>query len=526
LDTQWLDKLPQNDSLATQDEILQWLAGFISDTEPPGLQQLQVLMLVDERCRSNTALLAMQYVNATRLSSETEERLWRSVYSYSHHFSLAYQRFITNYQERSEQITSHRELPLLVARALHYHGMGAKWHYFRYEQMPEGGWLQLHMLYILAEQEGFADKALQLFPDGEETSCSALYLQVLMLETPNRTNMTKKEINLVDEWLVGWSRLLPLQRQFEQEQQLFYVDLSEDRGGRRIRNFEPTPNCRYWDTGPVATLIEQAKASLQQGKHPAGFDSGRYTGSDVDCPGLFEHLLTEWSRDAYRRQRRTDERGEVKKVAEAIHGIFGVCQHVKNVMFVRDRGISIAGDMGMSGIDGEDANWTIENESLYGFGAVVDPESNTWLKVGKLIALDYEKNKDMTVIGVVRSIKQLPERKCYLGIEVLSHTPTYVLLRGSVAKASPGEQSAEVFLVSTLTFEGMPSFPGLYLSRDEERKVPSTLIIPAIEFSGAGMFELRMDNCPYLIRIGSLVEQKDDWARVEVNMVSKGTRNQ
>ena len=127
---------------------------------------------------------------------------------------------------------------------------------------------------------------------------------------------------------------------------------------------------------------------------------------------------------------------------------------------------------------------------------------------------------------MIRSIKQLPERKCYLGIEVQSHTPTYVLLRGSVAKASLGEQSAEVFLASSLTFEGMPSFPGLYLPRDGERKMPSTLIIPAIEFVGAGMFELRMDNCSYLIRIGSLVEQKDDWARVEVKMVSKRTQNE
>ena len=126
MDTKWLDKLPKNDSLAAQDEILQWSAGFISDSESPGLLQLQELMIVDERCRSNTAVLAMHYVNATRLSSEAEELLWRSVYAYCRHFSQAYLRFITYYQERPEQIALRRELPLLIARALHYHGMGAK----------------------------------------------------------------------------------------------------------------------------------------------------------------------------------------------------------------------------------------------------------------------------------------------------------------------------------------------------------------------------------------------------------------
>jgi len=506
-----------HDPLAAQDLVLQWLKAFAAGADVPDRPQLAMLMQVDERCAANTAVLAAHYINTPALAYEDEERHWEAVHGNYHHFSRVYQAFIT-------AAVDWPELPLIVARALHHFGQAAKWHYLRYQPIPEGDWLRTHKLYQLAERGGFAGQAVQLGTSGVESTCTAAYLQALMLDTLSRTDLTKQEIDLVDGWLAGWVRPLALEQQFEEEWQLFYVDLAADRGGRRIRNFEPTPNCRYWDTDSVVRMVERARTSLHQGEQPAGIDVVENK-PGVDYPRLLHHLLTEWSRDAYQRQRRTEERGEVKKRAEAMHGIFGVCQHVKNVMFARRSDASALG-AAMPEFEGQDEGWVIENESPNGFGAVADPEIDTWLKVGRLIALDYEKNKDMTVVGVVRNINQQPDGKCYVGIEALSHTPTYVLLCAAQTIAPAGDISTEALHASTLSFEGMSPFPAVYLPRNDAKNTPSTLVMPVIELVAAGVFEMRMENHPYLVRFGAAMEQQDDWVRVEVKEVkTTGKKN-
>jgi hypothetical protein len=225
---------------------------------------------------------------------------------------------------------------------------------------------------------------------------------------------------------------------------------------------------------------------------------------------LVEQLLAEWSRTNYHRQRRVEDRDGVSKWAQVVHGIFNVCQHVKNIAFAN---LSSAANYNQDGADSaaagsEENSWIIENESKFGFGAVVKADLNLWLKPRRLIALDYEFNPDLTVVGIVRGIQQQSEDNCYAGIEVLSHTPTYVLLQ--YMDDSMG-----------LETDGAEPFPALYLAKDDDRDQPAMLVMPSFQFVESGLYQLRTQQHTYLVRLGDAVEQQYDWLRVGINTMDK-----
>lgn len=534
IDTTWLDELPRDNYLVAQDVVVRRLREFVAEDNAFDAASFRALVRIDERARQNVAILTRQYVSAPVLAYEIDERVWQSVYNYYHVLERAYQAFLDIHSGDLSESPIASDLPQLLLNLVDSLRCAAKWRYLRYQSMSEGGWLRLHRLYRLAEGLGCVSTPLKRYQDGPETTLMSCYLQALMLDTLNHTSMLKSEIEMLADWLSGWCEMLTLDTEYVEERHLFFVAQEEDRGGRRIRHFEPTPSYRYWDTDKVVLQVERLVQYVRQSRMPAGLSLPPNVGYS-DCQLLIEHMLVEWSRNVYRRQRRTDERDEVAKVAQVVNGILNVSQHVKNVLYSRGRSLPNDELQAYSLPDGEaqpktesdesivlttgSEKWTINNESKYGFGAVVSGELNLWLRPGKIIVLDYELNPDMPVLGVVRSVKQLPDNMRHVGIEVLCHTPAYVRLKSLSQSVHPQDfLPPDIFLASALAPHGQPLFPALYLPRDEEKDVPSTLLLPRVEFIAGGIFELRTEHHHNQIRLGRVIEQKDDWVRVEIQL--------
>jgi hypothetical protein len=547
LNTDWLDDLPRNDYLTAQGTVLGHLRDFVSDGNPLDRKALHALFRIDEHCRENVAALTRQYVAAPVLAYEVDERLWQSVYDYYHVLDRAYQTFLDRHAADPARCSFAEDIPHLLLNTVDSLRYAAKWRYLRYQSMVEGGWLRLHRLYLLAESLGCTITPLHHYPDQPPVTIMSCYLQALMLDTLNHTSMLKGEIEMLSTWLSGWCGAMVLESTYSEARHLFFVGLEEDRGGRRIRHFQPTRSYRYWDTDKVVIQVERVMQYVRQGRLPEGLRMGPNIGFS-DCQLLMEHALVEWSRHIYRRQRRTDERDQVAKVAQVLNGIVNVCQHVKNVEYSRGRMVTHdelsarplpveaapekrpedpatkteEGGIILPGVNGE--RWSIENESKYGFGALVNAELNLWLRPGRLIAIDYELNPDMPVLGVVRSIKQQPGNKKHIGIEVLCHTPAYVRLRNLTSSAHPQDfLPDDIFVASALTTQGPIPFSALYLPKDEEKDISSSLVLPRVEFIAGGVFELRTDRHHCQVRLGRVIEQKDDWVRVEVQLPESGT---
>jgi len=543
LDTGWLDELPRDNYLIAQDIVLKRLRDFVAEDNPFNSAALQALIRIDERARQNVAALTRQYVSAPALPYEIDERLWQSVYNYYHVLERAYQAFLDRYDGSLARSPIAKDAPQLLLNLVDCLRCAAKWRYLRYQSMAESGWMRLHRLYQLGESLGCVNTVLKRHPGGPDTSLMSCYLQALMLDTLNHTSMLKSEIEMLADWLSGWCGILSLDKEYSEQRHLFFVALEEDRGGRRIRHFEPASTYRYWDTDKVVLQVERLAQYVRQSSMPAGLTLPANVGYS-DCHLLIEHMLVEWSRNVYRRQRRTDERDDVAKVAEVVNGVLNVCQHVKNVLYSRGRPLphdelnarplpdaearpqaeseAEAGSIVLPGVNGE--KWTINNESKYGFGAVVNGELNLWLRPGRIIALDYEMNPDMPVVGVVRSVKQLPDNMRHVGIEVFCHTPAYVRLKNLSQSAHPQDfLPTDIFLASALTTQGQPPFPALYLSKDDEKDILSTLLLPRVEFIAGGIFELRTEHHHSQVRLGRVIEQKDDWVRAEVQLPENAT---
>ena len=533
-DARWLDDLPRDNYLAAQDIVLKHLREFVTEDNPLDAESFKTLVRIDETARHNVALLSRQYVAAPALQYEVDERLWQSIYNYYHVLERAYQAFLDRYQTDLGHSPLAPQLPQLLLNLVDTLRSAAKWRYLRYQSMTEGGWLRLHRLYQMGERLHCERTVLKRYSNGPDTTLMACYLQALMLDTLNHTSMLKVEIETLADWLSRWCDVLALDAEYSEERHLFFVSLEEDRGGRRMRHFEPQPTYRYWDTDKVVLQVERMAQYARQDRMPAELRLPTSM-SFSDCLLLSEHMLVEWSRHVYRRQRRTDERDEVAKVAQVVNGIINVCQHVKNLLYsaglplqpeeVNARPLPESeikpangeGAITLPGVNGE--KWTLNNESKYGFGAVVSTELNLWLRPGRIIAIDYELNPEMPVVGVIRSVKQLPGGKRHVGIEVLSHTPAYVRLRNLADSAHPQDfLPTDIFLAACVTTQGQPPFPALYLPRDEEKDIPSTLVLPRVEFIAGGIFELRTEHHHSQVRLGRVIEQKDDWVRVEIQL--------
>jgi hypothetical protein len=416
------------------------------------------------------------FINADKLSFELEDQVWVTVYRY-----LKYMVQGADALLKAEVATPTNAIADVLATKIDVMAKLAKWHYFRYRPLPANFWLNMHRTYALAEK----------YPANETAKpvSKVIYLNALLLDSLNRSNMQKAEIEHIDSWLRECSKGIMLERQCNELKHLLFVDLESQRSAQRIREYETREHCRYWSMESIITQLVDMRMQIEQGAVPTIF------AKDMALPSakrLLDQLSSEWSYQSYKRQRRNDDREDVTKLAQAVHGLMNVCQHIKNNAYNQ----LVAP---LKNLLRAENSWRIENESKYGFGAQVNSGLNLWLKPGVLISLDYELNPDMIAVGVVRNIQQQQGTDCYAGIEVLSYTPTYVTLRVQ------GDAMAT-------------SSPALYLANDEERKLPASLIMARYDYIERGRYLLKMDSRVYDAQIATLMEQHEDWIRVSVTM--------
>ena len=469
LNLDWLQQLPANDPAAA----LEAATGQLRQLDLRGHERLHWLFALDNALRPHALALIHHFADARRLPADEESRFWEAGCAY-HDLLAAI--LVALLHEVAKKAIPATEAPAIVARTLYHRGLSALWRYLRYVPLPEGWWLDTHKIFAFAEREQISTSETTIAAAQSPTHTAAIYLQLLLLDTLNRTNMNRQQIAALAHWLENQTEAIAIERTFDDDSQLFFVKLDEDRGGRRIRNFEPTPSCRYWRTDDLLAEIEIELEKAESGQAP---------GIDAD---LLRQMHAEWSRTGYKRQRRTDERNEVKKRASVAHGIYAVCQEVHSQA------------MGSTHLSLEGETWTIENESRNGFGALVNAEMNTWLKVGRLMTLREEMNFGMSIVAVVRSLQLQEGGKVYVGAEILSYMALYALLQDWPSN-------------------GANPYPGIFLASDEERSLPSSLVLPVIEYQPNIELRLKMDRRLHHVKLGKLMEQKDDWCRVVIDTI-------
>lgn len=538
--TLWMKELPLGDVYTAHDRVVRGLVEFNESDEPLSKERLQILMHIDENAREMQQGLCSQYLINPRMSKSAESRLWNAVYSYYWEVTRGYHAFIMDYVANPGGSKIKPLIPLITARAIHDFSRIFKWRYFRYEKVEEKLWKRLHNLYHFAEFEEFERDRMPLYgTESPDSSCADEYMQALMLDTLNSGGLYPKQIELASSWLESWSHLLQLDKLYDPARHVFYVNLGESGGGRRIRKGAGNEMCRYWGSDVLSRHILQIKDSLHDGGVPAQL------GLTEDCKlpaclELLEYALLQWNVQV-KRVRRKHERSRVMKSIEVVNGLPEICAQLKHdnepagakgsldevelsyeeMVDVRLYGFVTERTLKKLATKTEKANklvhherWVMENESEKGYGATVEEVSKDWVRLGKLVGLRPERTRHWRV-GVVRRLHKLSSSQRRVGIELLSETAVTVLLH-------PKQTQSSGYVVDGIdAVDATLPVAAIYLPRDLNAGEHGSLVMDGVEYAMDRPFRLSAGGKSYLIRLKDVVEKGSDWLRAGFEVVSK-----
>lgn len=553
-DLSWIEALPSGDAMAAMTIILQRLEVLIPALNPLEPSQvscssktaekcenitcdscihvMSVIHKISKSCNCHLSTLEKQYASIQKLAPKVDDQIWDSVNSYYRLLIRAYQSSIDKYiaSPGGGGLQSQHAF-ILIAHAIDNMCNSARWYCMRYKNPPDEHWKTLHRLYQAAEKLNCTKVQIK-FHNGTENTINSRYLRALMLNTINFSGMLKAEVACVDEWLNIWMKNVTISNSFDPDGHLFYVNLEEDFGARRIRHMEHTKACRYWGTDRIVDGIPVFRKLLSKGEKHIAFEIVRT--SEVDqYLKLLDHLHAEWSRDGYRRQRRREERIETVKAAYVSKGFHDAYRMTKDFYSASEQRkgykshsqesleerlsrhsvVRSAPSLALPWLSGQ--KWLIQDQSVSGFGAIVADEVAKKLTIGKLLAMVDDENRDSIVIGVVRSIKNQLNGQHHIGIESIAHSPVPVSITEisslqRKAKSQAFVSGDDPFVMLEQGYWGLldPATP------DMEGVKPSVIIAMADYMQGAVISISEPGRDKFKIKLGEVLEHKDDWVRV------------
>jgi len=233
--TIWVQELPQNDIHQAQQEIVKALSGLNRNPETSLKERVRVLLYLDEKSSSLQESLCREYLAAVDDPGNATRQLLPTILQFWEEMGSGYEQCIRTFAQNPGGARIREQLPLLTAKALHFHAMQAKWSHMRYLPVEAHVWRRLHRLYLFAEQEKIDCVPVKLRPQREDTSCASEYLQPMMLHLANPASLHPNQIESVDLWLDSWAKSLVIEADFRPHRQLYAVNLGDTKPARKLR---------------------------------------------------------------------------------------------------------------------------------------------------------------------------------------------------------------------------------------------------------------------------------------------------
>lgn len=529
--TRWAQSLPVGDALKAQSEILIEVKRFNDENAPHSRERLLILMLLDEKGQHTQAILSRQYLRNPRMSRTVESQLWHTIYHLNWEILRAYHSYLIEFARNPAKSRLKAMMPIVTLRALRGFRRVIKWRTIRYLHPGTKTWARLHQLYQLAETQGFHKTRLLAYPDDpQESSCEGEYLHTLMLEQANSGSLYPRQIDLIDTWTSAWLDMLKLEKTLDPERHVLTVDMTKDRGAKRVRNSTPDLSTRYWSTHELLERIKGMQSELHAGTAPARLGLGEYVRVSESLE-LLDHLTRQWAPLTAREQRRSP-RKPVKKIVEIVHGLpsviarlaeeridseaappterFGFEEHEELGVygFVTNRTLN-RGPYGETARNrmADIERWVMEDESEFGFGATIEARDKDWLRIGALVGLRADKSAGWS-LGVIRRLSRLNEAESSVGIEIVPGKPLDIQLYGLQASAYTVNGQA--------AYNANAAMPGLLF---DDEYAPSIVVDPAY-YQRKGIIEYRMRQQTRTIQMDDPVDHGEGWIRLGITPLS------
>jgi hypothetical protein len=528
--TRWTENLAVGNALKAQNEILLEVKRFNDEDAPLTKERLLILMLLDEKSQFTQSVLRRQYLRNPRMSRTVESQLWHTIYHLIWEVLRAYHNYIIDYARNPGKSRLKAMMPIITLRALRGFHQVIKWRNVRYLHPGEKTWSRLHQLYQVAETQDFHQTRLLAYPDdAHESTCEGEYLHTLMLEQANSGSLYPRQIDLIDSWIAGWRDKLQVERSLDMDRHVLAVDLTKDRGARRVRNNTPELSMRYWSTHELLERLRGMQSELRAGVAPARLgltEDVRVT----ESLELLDHLLRQWAPLSAREQRRAP-RKSVKKIVEIVHGLPAIIGHIKETDahsehshdansyrvdeiedvsvygFVTNRTLNRTSYAFAPKAQASDIErWVMEDESECGYGTTIETKDKDWLRIGALVGIRADKAAGWS-LGVVRRLSRLNEAESSVGIEILRGKPVDLFLY----KQDASEYTVNGSRNSASAMEGL-----LF----DDPGIPSIIIDPA-HYQRHGIVEYRLLQEESSIQLEDLIDNGEGWVRVAISRLGQ-----
>lgn len=526
-DLSWLDNLSRLDDISAIENSTRKLKDCLNDEAINEADRLRLLLATDTENRKRLLKITRQFVGFENLRPELENHISSTMYFYHRQIFVGYRSFIDRFLDAGGDIIfTYNRLPVILGRGLKAAYSMARWRYYRQQSVADMTWSEIFDLYRILEQESLLDLTVNLYKDETETHLAASFVQACMLDSLSNSSLTKLQVEktaMLLEKLIPWSQV---SKHYDEHKHLFYVDLTQDQGAKRIRLFEPHPGCRYWDTEQLSARIDADIKALDRDL-PHDLES---IGSGDELLEILTLLRSEWSRHAYTRQRRSEERQKVIKHVMVSYGFQDVCNQLKSAT----KNLYLAPQQQSEhNLDDRMANhnrirttpsvlyedltrerWMISDESSSGYGVIFSDEPPPTLKLGKLVGLVVEGQPERLIIGNIRSINKPANSDNHIGIKIIGRQATWIQLGHASHKT-------EIFNGTNTAPDKGLKFAAIFLSAEPGRSDCPTFILPRIEYLEHGTYQLFLQNQKSLVQLGSPIESRDDWVQVRINYLER-----
>lgn len=526
IDLTWLDELANVDQLTAIESSTQRLQGYFADEKLDEAGRLRTQLVIDQVNRSRINKITQQFIDLQNIRPELESRISEVMYFYHRQIFVGYRSLaIQFFATADDVIFTYDRLPLVLGRALSAAYSMAKWRYFLQQPAAGMAWSEIFEIYKILEQESLLDFIVPLYRDEPDSHLGASFVQACMLGSLAQSGLNKLQVERVSKLLEKWIQWSKITKNYDDKKHLHYIDLSKDHAARRIRLFEPTINCRYWDTEQFSTKIDSAIEALDRGTLHDLEDIGPKDAM-LDILTL---LRSEWSREAYKRQRRAENRQKVFKNATVTYGFQEICDRLKKLgqsQSIPQKGVEydlenrlmnhtvLKSAPNVLYRDLINERWMISDESPSGYGAMVGHKLPSTIKQGTLICMTIEDQPQQLIVGNVQSIKKLPGGQHQIGIKIISKQAGWVQLAHADSKLEKQGSDFKTMDDASVSSSKFQIFSGIHLPIEPGLSNCTSLLLPRIEFIENGIYQISQQHKKSIIQLGAAMDGKDNWVIV------------
>ena len=398
------------------DEVTSWFESLKHARNFRVDHYFDVLRQLDEAAQPHLRRLARDYIQSPHLSPAEQSRIWTRCHGFWNEVAASYSLCTTRARldprsKGSEALKA--VLPLAEARQLAARRCQLKWLAYRYAAAGAELWQALGASYLAAEQAGYAQKSVQLYPGQHGLSTvQQQYTHALVFCSSSMDGLLPEQIELADRLIAHFLSafvLLPAPR----TDSVYWVDAASGEPPTRLsrRPAVVRASLRYLSPAPALTALNELTHRLEHGDLPADLNlGGEYPPKLVLA--VLRHLRPYWALQPPQRQHR---RHAIRTQMTVIEG-FEQCY-----MVFAGATLQLQGDPARQ-------QWLVDNISLGGFRALLDRSSEAKVRLGALLCMQAE-GSDNWLLGVVRRLGALADGVATVGVQVLSRRARSVDLR-------------------------------------------------------------------------------------------------